>query len=221
MQTFDELVRSRRSVRAFKPDPVPMEIIRAVFETAQQSPSNCNVQPWRVWLASGAARDRLSKRLVKAMVDHEDPGIEDVIQSFQGEYRERQIACAVEMYGHMGVPRGDVPARFKAHLRNYELFDAPHVAIVGMDQSFGLGVTLDVGIWLQTLMLAFTERGIGTCPMASLRSHPAIVRAELGIPDDIRILCGVTFGYEEPTAPVNRTKQPRDVLEHNVIFVNE
>ena len=125
------------------------------------------------------------------------------------------------MYGHMGVPRGDKPARFRAHLRNYELFDAPHVAIIGMDRTFGLGVVLDVGIWLQTLMLAFTERGIATCPMASLRSHPGVLREELGIPEDIKILCGVVFGYEDESAEVNRTKQPRDAIDRNVIFVGE
>jgi nitroreductase len=221
MTAFDDLVRTRRSVRAYKPDPVDPAIIRACFETAQLAPSNCNVQPWRAWVATGAARDRLSARLTSAMIAAENPGMEDMIQDFKGDYRDRQIACAVEMYGHMGVGRGDHAGRFKAHLRNYELFDAPHVAMIGMDRSFGLGVAIDVGIWLDTLMLAFTERGIATCPMASLRSHPGIVRAELGIPEEIRILCGLTFGYEAPEAPVNRTKQPRDPIDRNVVFLDD
>lgn len=221
MTDLHDLVRSRHSVRAFRPDPVPEETIRRAFEVAQLSPSNCNVQPWRVWLASGPARDRLSKALVTSIERGEDANTEDRIDDFQGEYRDKQVACAVEMYGHMGVARGDKVARTKAFMRNYELFDAPHVAIVGMESSFGTGVVIDIGIWLGTLLFAFEELGIGTCPMASLRSHPVVVRRELGIPDSIRILCGITFGYEDPDAPVNRTRQPRESIDTNVRFLRD
>lgn len=219
MTDLRTLVHARHSVRAFRPDAVPEETIRRVFEVAQHSPSNCNVQPWRVWVASGAARDRLGSSLVSAIERGDDPATEDPIDDFKGEYRDLQIACAVEMYGHMGVPRGDKVARTKAFMRNYELFDAPHVAIIGIENTFGTGVVLDVGIWLGTLMLAFTEAGIGTCPMASLRSHPKVVRGALGIPDSIRILCGLTFGYEDRDAPVNRTRQKRESIDQNVRFL--
>jgi len=221
MSDLKALVESRRSIRAFKQEAVPPETIRRAFEVAQRSPSNCNVQPWRVWVASGDARNRLTRSLVDAIVNGEDPATEDPIDDFRDEYRELQVACAVEMYGHMGVDRRDKEARTKAFMRNYELFGAPHVAIVGMENTFGTGVVLDIGIWLGSLMLAFTELGVGTCPMASLRSHPKVVREALGIPESIKILCGVTFGFADEDAPVNRTRQLREPIDRNVRFVVE
>lgn len=216
---LDSLLLERHSVRAFKPDPIDPGLVREVFTLAQRTASNCNVQPWRAWVASGDVRDRLRDRLVRAVAGGEEASTEDAIPNFEGEYRTLQVACAVEMYGHMGVARGDKEARTRAFMRNYELFDAPHVALIGMDQSFGIGVALDVGMWIQSLLLLFAERGIGTCPMASLRSHPKAVREVLGIPEDIRILCGMAFGYEDPAAPVNRTRQPRSPVEHNIRFL--
>lgn len=218
MTDFETLVRTRHSVRAFLPDPVPRPIVEQCFELAQQAPSNCNVQPWRVYVASGAMRDRLSAELVRSVERGENASTEDAIDDFRGEYRDLQVACAVELYGRMGVARHDKVARTRAFMRNYEFFDAPHMAMVGMDRSFGMGVALDVGIWLQTLMLAFTERGIACCPMASMRSHPSVVRSVLGIPEDIRLLCGVAFGYEDRAAEVNRTHQPRQPIAQNVVF---
>lgn len=221
MTDFDSLVRARHSVRAFLPRQVPQGIVESCFEIAQQAPSNCNVQPWRVYVVSGAKRDRLSAALVDAVRRGVDANTEDVIDDFRGEYRDLQVACAVEMYGRMGVGRHDKEGRYRAYLRNYEFFDAPHVAIIGMDRSFGMGVAIDVGIWLQTLMLALTEQGIGSCPMASLRSHPAVLRRELGIPEDIRILCGLAFGYEDRDAEVNRTKQLREPIGKRVTFLDD
>jgi nitroreductase len=219
MDSFDALLNARRSVRAFRPDPVPSDVVRAVFEAAQRTPSNCNIQPWRVTVASGAARDRLRSALLDAVTSGRDAGTEDVIPNFEGEYRPLQVACAVEMYGKMGIARDDKPGRTRAFVRNYELFDAPHVAIIGMDKSFGLGVAIDVGMYVQSLWLGFTERGVGACAMASLRSHPAVVREALDIPEHIRVLCGMAFGYEDTSAAVNATRQPRSPLETNVTFL--
>lgn len=221
MSDFDETIRGRRSVRAYLPEPVPMERILECLELAQHTPSNCNVQPWRVFLASGAARDRLRARLVEAVTQGVPGDGTDPIDDFQGEYRTKQVACAVEMYGHMGVARGDKEGRFRANLRNFEFFDAPHVAFVAMERSFGVGVALDVGMWVQTFMLALASRGIGSCAQASLRSYTAIVREELGMPESLRLLCGVSFGYEDPSASVNRTRQPRDPVTANVVFRSE
>lgn len=218
-QALDSLLAVRRSVRAFRPDPVDPATVREIFTLAQLAPSNCNAQPWRVWVASGEVRDQLRDRLVEAVSSGAPASTEDEMQVFAGPYRDLQVACAMEMYGHMGVDRKDKVARTKAFMRNYELFDAPHVAIVGMDRTFNIGVALDVGMWLQSLLLLFTSRGLGACPMASLRSHPVVVRDVLGIPEDIRILCGVTFGHPDPDAPVNRTTQPRSPLDENVRFL--
>ena len=214
---FDEVVRARRSVRGFKPDTVPADVIDACLALAQQAPSNCNVQPWRVYLASGEARDRIRTGMLEAFAAGRYEEMEHPIDAFAGEYRKRQVACAVEMYGKMGVGRDDKLGRLDAHARNFALFDAPHVAIVCMDRSFGIGVALDVGMWVQTFMLALTSRGVGSCAQAALRAYAGLIARELEIPDNELMLCGVSFGYEDESVPVNATRQPRDPVDANVM----
>ena len=220
MQDLDAVIRARRSVRGFLPDPVPRAILGEVFELAQRAPSNCNVQPWRVYVASGERRERLRARLVAAMRAGRPSPMGIPIDVFEDEYRTRQIECAAEMYGHMGVARGDTAERLEAYVRNYAFFDAPHVAFVCMDASFGIGVALDVGMYVEALMLLLWSRGVASCPQASLRAYEDLTREELGIPDEHRVLCGLSFGYEDPEVPANRTRQSRQPVEQNVTFID-
>lgn len=222
MYDLDETIRQRRSVRGFLPDRlVPLATIREALELAQRSPSNCNVQPWRIFLASGAGCDRLRKALVAAIERGDPPQPEDEQDTFPPPYRKLQVECAVALYNEMGIAREDREGRARAMLLNFEFFHAPHVAIVCMEKTFGLGVALDVGTWVQTFMLALWARGVASCPQASLRQYAQIIKPALGIRDELRILCGVSFGYEDPSVPANRTRQSREPLEANVVFINE
>jgi nitroreductase len=221
MSELDQIIRDRRSVRGFYPDrPVPRDVLREALELAQRAPSNCNVQPWRAFIASGPARNRLQSALCEWVTRGELPATEDAIDTFAGEYRRLQVACAVTMYREMGVARDDSQGRMGAMLRNFEFFDAPHVAIVCMENRFGPRVAVDVGAYVQTLMLALWSRGVASCAQASLSMYPAIIRRELMIPDELRILCGIALGYEDPTVPANRTRQTREPIETNVKFVD-
>ena len=218
MQDLDETILARRSVRGFRPEPVPDDLLYEVLALAQRAPSNCNVQPWRVYIASGKVLQGLRRALVDAASAEQSQAMSSSVDTFFGTYREKQIACAVELYGKMGVARDDRVGRLKAMLRNFEFFDAPHVAYVCMAKSFGIGVALDVGMYVQTLMLAMQSRGIGSCAQAALRSFPDLAAEHLGIPENEQILCGVSFGYEDPNVPANRARQPRDPVESNVVF---
>jgi nitroreductase len=197
---------------------VPRSTLEEVFGLAQQAPSNCNVQPWRVYIGSGDLLEKLRTALVEAVTGGASPVMVAPIDEFVGTYRDKQVACAVELYGKMGIARDDRVGRMKASLRNFEFFDAPHVAYICMAKSFGIGVALDVGMYVQTLMLAMQSRGISSCAQAALRAFPEIVAEHLAIPDDEQILCGLSFGYEDPTVPANQTRQPRDPLTSNVFF---
>ena len=221
MYDFDQTILNRRSIRGFHADkPVPDELLNEVLALAQRTPSNCNVQPWRVFISKGESRDRLS-RLMCAELDAGNFGNpEDPIDIFRGDYKKRQIECAVELYGHMGVKRDDQAGRFHGLRRNFEFFDAPQIAMICMEDSFGIGVALDVGMYVQTLMLALHARGIGSCAQASMRHYPDIVRRELGIRQDLRILCGVAFGYEDKEVPANRAVQSRNPIANNVVFLD-
>jgi nitroreductase len=220
VEGLDQVVRERRSVRGFLPTPVPPETLRLIFATAQLAPSNCNVQPWRSYVASGKTRDRVQQLLLER-VDAQVPAAYDFTagkNAFEGDYRRLQVECAVALYSEMGVGRDDRTGRWRAARRNFELFDAPHVVFVGMSKSFGVQVALDVGIYLQTLMLSMTAHGIACCPQGALRNHPSVVREVFDVPDDVGILCGISFGYEDPSVPANRTRVPRSPLEANVTF---
>lgn len=214
-----EALRQRRSVRGYRPDPVPQAVLDEVFGLAQLAPSNCNIQPWKVFVASGAMRDELRSRMV-AHVTRGDPVRPDFehLPNFEGVYRKRQVDCAVELYNNMGIARDDREGRARASLRNFELFDAPHVAFIGMERQFGVTVALDVGMYIQTLMLVMTSFGIGSCAQGSMRYYPQDVRDLFGEPDSTAILCGISFGYEDESVAANRTRVGREPLGESVRF---
>ena len=217
--SLEEAIHTRRSVRGFKDTPVPQNVMDEIFTLAQRSPSNCNIQPWKVFVASGETRDQLKDTMVKNITsgvapnqDYEYPG------KFEGEYRKRQVDCAFDMYNEMGIARDDKEGRMRASLRNFELFDAPHIAFIGMDKSFGATVALDVGMYIQTLMLSMTAHGIGSCAQGSMRSYPDLVRQIFPGNQDIKILVGLSFGYEDTEVPANNTRIDRDDITASVTF---
>lgn len=214
-----DAILSRRSVRGYLPKRVPQETLEAIFSLAQQAPSNCNIQPWKVYVASGDVKDKLRA----AMVERVTSGVPfnsdyDYPDTFAGEYRRRQVECAVALYDQMGIARNDKAGRMHAVVRNYEMFDAPHVCFIGMDKSFGASVAIDVGMYIQNLMLVMTAYGVACCPQGTMRYYPDLVREAFGIGDDTNILLGISFGYEDPTVPANRTRVGRDPIDASVVF---
>ncbi len=219
MPTFEEVVRARRSRRAFDPRrPVPDATLREVLSLAQRAPSNCNAQPWQVYIVRGPRCESLRETLTKAVRSGQALE-ENATPPFEGGCRARQVACAMELYRTMGIPRHDSAARHAASLRNFEFFDAPHLALLYMDKKFGVGVALDVGAYLQTLLLAFESHGIGACAQASLRVYASIIRSHVEVPDHLQLLCGVSFGYPIEGAPVNDVHQARSPIDECVHFV--
>lgn len=216
---FEEIVLARRSVRGFLDKPVPPELLTQVFEVAQRSPSNCNVQPWKVYVASGECRDRLRAQFMECVEKGVTPTPEFVeAKRFEGEYRKRQVDCAVALYKSMGIGRDDREGRFKASLRNYEFFDAPHVAFIGMPVEYGPILLLDVGMYAQTLMLAMAAQGIGSCPQASVSDYPEVIRQEFGIGEDVAVVMGLSFGYEDESVEANAARTTREDLGTSVQF---
>lgn len=217
--SLEQAIRERRSVRGFLPDPVPRDTLEEVFSLAQLAPSNCNIQPWKVLVASGEVRDELRRRMVENVTANKPiaPDYEH-LPKFEGVYRERQVDCAVALYNEMGIARDDREGRARASLRNFELFDAPHVAFIGMEREFGVTVALDVGMYIQNLWLTMTAFGIGACAQGSMRYYPDDVRELFGEPESTAILCGISFGYEDTKVDANRTRVGRANISENVVF---
>lgn len=217
--TLADAIRSRRSVRGFLNKAVPENVLLNIFDLAQQAPSNCNIMPWKVYVASGEKRDQISKELVKAVSGGQLPNPEfPETPRHEGEYRKRQVDCAVELYNNMGIARDDKEGRLRALLRNHELFDAPHIAFICMEKYFGVSVAVDIGMYAQNLMLAMTAHGIASCAMGSMRHYPEIPKRILEIPDHHAILFGIAFGYEDESVPANKTRIIKDDISHSIFF---
>lgn len=222
MQSLDEIDRLasvRRSVRAFKPDPVPQDIIKRVLDITLATPSNCNVQPWHIHIISGDALQRLSK----AMLEQARAGLtpdHDIPEAgpYPGRFRERQIDAAKRLFAATGVAREDIAARTASILRNYVFFDAPHLALFCVPDWAGERELADCGQAMQSLMFALTAAGLGSCPQGAAGGYAATTHRILGIPADQRILAGISFGYADPDHPSAGVKPPRASVEEMVDF---
>jgi len=218
MSLVDAIYR-RRSVRGYLDREVPRDTLERIFEIAQQAPSNCNVQPWKVYVASGELKRRLSAEMVRRTAEGVMPNPDYPYRGdFENDYRRRQVECAVALYSEMGIERGDKEGRMRAVLRNFEFFDAPHMAFIGMDPSFGTTVAIDVGMWAQTLMLTMVAFELHSCPMGTMRNYPDLVREAFNIQDGTKILFGIAVGYEDLSVAANRTLTTRDHIDANVVF---
>jgi len=216
MTELDKVVRERRSTRLFLRDkPVSRELLEDALSLAMRAPSNSNVQPWRVFIASGPRRDRLVEALLEEAAV-ELPVTTGLPETFLPLRRE----LGALVYGSMGIARHDADARRLAQLRNWEFFRAPVGAAVCMHRDLGLVDALGVGMFLQTFVLALTERGLGSCVQVSIAAYPDILREHLGIPDELTVLCGMSIGYPDPAFPANSLTVPRNPVDTNVVFLD-
>jgi nitroreductase len=217
-ETVAHLIRGRRATRAFLPDEVPTDAMRTVFELAGHAPSNSNTQPWCVEVVSGAARDRLADALVAAhaagrqSVDF--PYREGL---FQGALASRRAQFGAQLYETLGIARDDTDLLDGYNTRSLRFYGAPHVAMLFAPAETEARIAADMGIYLQTLLLAMEAHGIASCPQALLSFYADTVRAELGVAER-KLLIGIAFGYADESAPVNTLRVPRAELAETTRF---
>ncbi len=216
---LERILQERRSVRGFLPDPVDPAFLNRVFTMAQQAPSNCNVQPWVVHVVSGVAADRMRDILHDAASAQTEPSPDfPLTGAYPGHYRARQIDAAKALFAATGVARDDVEARKESFLRNFRFFDAPHAAFLFLPNWAGIREAADCGMFAQSFMLALTANGLASCAQGALGHHADLVRRELGVGDDLRLLFGIAFGYEDIQHPANVTRTDRCVVADAVQF---
>ncbi len=214
-----DVVQSRVSCRGFKSDPVDESVLRDIFTAAQQSPSNCNVQPWQVLVVSGKKKDELKNQLIKNVMTQGKPNPDfNWKVGYEGVHRERQFGSAAALYGAMDIGREDKTKRQMAMLKNWAFFDAPHVAFFTMDKYLDIMGAVDMGIYAQTLTLLLQEQGISSCMQGALGQFPDPVKAMFELPEERGILFGMSFGYADETAPANAARTEREALESSVVF---
>lgn len=216
--SFEDVSRARRSIRGFLDKPVPESVIRDVLEDAQSAPSNCNTQPWNTHIVRGEKLKQLS-RVIHARNDEGEftPDFSFDQGDYYGEYRERNNALGKAYYEAMNVMREDREGRARVGAMNYSFFNAPQVAFLFMP-SFGDNVRVagDMGMYGQTFLLSLEARGLGGIPQTSLGFFAGSIREFLGIPQDLKLLFGISFGYPDHAAPGNSFRMDRVPIERSV-----
>ncbi|MER7615725.1 nitroreductase [Nonomuraea wenchangensis] len=214
----ERLIRDRRSVRAFRPEPVPDDVLRAVFSLAGAAPSNTNTQPWSIEVVSGAARDALSEALLAAhargALSTDFPYSADL---YTGVHAARRRAFGATMYSALGIERDDHAARDAHQTDSLRFYGAPHVALLFLPSNAEARMAADLGMYGQTLLLALAAHGIASCPQGLLSFYADTVREHLGVRER-KLLFGVSFGYQDPDAPGSAVLTGRADLEETTRF---
>jgi nitroreductase len=218
---FETVVQTRFSARMFKPDPVSDEIMGRILALAQQTPSWCNCQPWQVVITRGEGTQRFREAIcaharsgAKAQPDFSFPA------AYLGEYRERRKVCGVQLYESLQIGREDRARAAQQAQENFNLFGAPHVAIVTTEEALGVYGLLDCGLYVQTFMLAARNLGVDSIAQAALASYPDFVREHFGLPGNRKLVCGISFGYAVPDHPIHSYRTERAVVGDAVRFVD-
>lgn len=208
-----DAVAGRRSIRRFLPDPVDRTTVERILAAAARAPSGMNMQPWRVHVVQGLARDRLCRVVREAAArgetDLEYPYVPDPLVE---PYRSRRRALGYALYGIQGIARGDMDARREAMLRNFDLFGAPVGIFVTMERQMAIGSWLDCGMLLQNIMLVARAHGLETCAQQSWCDLGTVTRRELGVRDEEILICGIALGRADPDAPENVLVSEREDL---------
>ena len=218
---FETVVRSRFSARMFKLDPVPEDAVGRILELAQQTPSWCNCQPWRLVITRGAATQRFREAIFAYARSGARPQPDFPFPAaYLGEYRERRKVCGVQLYQSLGIERDDRSRAAEQALENFRLFGAPHVAIVTTEEALGIYGLLDCGLYVQTFMLAARNFGVDSIAQAALASYPDFVREHFGLPAHRKLVCGISFGYAAADHPIHSYRTERTSVADAVTFVD-
>lgn len=217
----DDIMIGRRSLRAFLPKAVPQEMIADLLLAAGRAPSGTNTQPWHVHVLQGQTRDKLVNEVCKAFdanQPHSPLEYHYYPEKFFEPYLARRRKVGWDLYGLLGIAKGDVEKTRVQHRRNYELFDAPVALMFSIDRRLATGSWLDCGMFIQNVMLAARARGLETCPQAAWIDYHETVREVIGLDPEHTLICGMAVGYADHDALVNTLVTERAALEEFVRF---
>ncbi len=213
----DQVIRDRRSVRAFLPTPVPRSDIEAILEIAARAPSGTNTQPWQVYVLSGARKQALSDEIVETFFDpnalaqhHEE--YDYYPATWVEPFLSRRRKIGLDLYGLLGLTRDNLVGMKAQQARNYQFFDAPVGLIFTLDRVMGQGSLLDYGMFMQNIMIAARARGLDTCPQAAFNQFHKIIARQLDLPASQKIICGMALGYADPSKIENTLETVREPL---------
>ena len=214
-EAVEKAIASRRAVRAFLPDPVDPALVRRLLELAAQAPSGTNMQPWRLRVLGPRIRAKLETALVAAL-DDPSPREEEYRYypvTFREPYLSRRRKVGWDLYGLLGVAKGDHAGMRRQTEANLRFFGAPVALMLTVDRDLEIGSWLDLGAFIQTLLIAAQGHGLDSCPQAIFARFHQVVRRELSIPQSEIVVCGIALGKADPEAPANRLVPEREPVE--------
>jgi len=220
--TFSELIKARRSVRGYRPDPVPREVIEDIISVAKWAPSSMNTQPWHVHVVTGEPLDNIRRGNTENMVAGVPPKREfPMRESYEGIHRKRQVEVAVQLFDAMGIAREDTERRTDWVMRGFRQFDAPVSLVLTYDKYLEPAAIsqFDLGAFSHAIVLAAWERGLGCVinGQGIMQSH--VVRTHAQIPDDQVIMICIAMGYPDDSFVANDVKSRREENKNFVRYV--
>ncbi|WP_317202138.1 nitroreductase [Janthinobacterium sp.] len=224
-QTVDAAITSRRSIRAFLPTPVARADLAAILEVAARAPSGTNTQPWKVYVLTGARKERLSQRLLAVHNDAQLARLHSEEYAYYprewtSPFIERRRKVGWDLYALLGLTREDKAGMAAQHGRNYRFFDAPVGLIFTIDRVMEQGSWLDYGMFLQSIMVAARGRGLDTCPQAAFTQYHKIIAEELELPSGEMVVCGMALGFADPGKIENTLRTEREPVAGFVKFLD-
>ncbi len=204
----DAAITSRRSIRRFLPTPVPRETIEQILAVASRAPSGTNTQPWKVTVLTGRAKEALSERIRAIYDDPQELALHSEEYAYYPlqwvpPYIDRRRKVGWDLYGLLGIGKGDKLRMHEQHGRNYAFFDAPVGLIFTIDRIMQQGSWLDYGMFLQSVMIAARARGLDTCPQAAFTQFHRVIGEFIGAGPDEMLVCGMSLGHADPDAVEN------------------
>lgn len=214
-----EAVTSRRSIRAFTNEAVPDETLRTILADASRAASGTNIQPWHVTVLQGQAKDDLVDAVQAAFDDGENETDNKYYPSeFVEPYLARRRKIGWDMYGLIGIEKGEYDKMAAQHRKNYEFFGAPVGLIFSLHESMVSGGWMDLGLYMANIMTLAREHGLHTCPQAAWREYESVIHTHLQLPSDQRVIVGMALGYEDSSAVINELRTERADLSEFVDF---
>lgn len=213
-----DAVLTRRSIRAFKETPVPLEVVRNILDKARWAPSGCNYQPWEAVVLTGAALAELQEKLLAAEPDDPQEYRFDA-PSQEPRYHERLREVGRCMGAARGVERMDAAQRAEFTRQNMVSFGAPVLLLCHFPKLMGPPQWSDVGMWLQTIMLLVREAGLDSCPQEYMGLYGRTIKAHLGLGDDVMLFCGIAIGEAQAELPINNFERTRLPVDEHVKFL--
>jgi nitroreductase len=226
--TVDLAITSRQSARAYTPQAVDRSTLQHILQVASAAPSGTNTQPWKVYVLQGASKDGLIDKVCAAhdairanpalAADHQEE-YDYYPSQWVSPYIDRRRECGFGLYGVLGIGKADKDKMHLQHQQNYRFFGAPVGLMFTIDKVLGRGSLVDMGMFIQNIMVAARGHGLHTCPQAAWNGFSKIILPHVGAGDNEMLVCGMSLGYGDDTALVNTFRTSRVAVDDFAVWL--